>query len=178
MKRIVLIAAVAAAILVIPAMALAGGGPRTFEARLKAMNGSGVMATATLTLAGDQLTVHISESGLEAGMPHPQHVHGKMPGDVGASPTLISKCPAPSRDTDGDGLVSFAEGLPDYGAVLVSFGAPVAAGDGTLTVDETLTVDPGIDLGTRAVVIHGLTVGGQYVASMPVACGQVHAIGS
>ena len=174
MKRLPLIAAIAALVLLIPALALARA-PETYVAHLKSLNGSGVTATAWLTVDGGQVTVHIEEAGLEAGKPHPQHVHGKLPGDAGASPTLISKCPAPSRDTDGDGLVSFAEGLPDYGAVLINFGAPVANSDGTLTVDGSFATTS--DLGTRAVVIHGLTVDGTYVPSLPVACGQVHRIG-
>jgi hypothetical protein len=175
MKRLPLIAAIAALVLLIPALALARAAPETYMAELKSMNGSGVSATAWLTVDGGQVNVHIEEAGLEAGKPHPQHVHGKLPGDVGASPTLISKCPAPSRDSDGDGLVSFAEGLPDYGAVLINLGAPVANADGSLTVDGSFATTS--DLGTRAVVIHGLTVDGAYVPSLPVACGQVHRIG-
>jgi hypothetical protein len=177
MKRLVILAATAALVVGLPAIALAQGRPNTFEAQLKSLNGSGASAHAWITLDGSTLTIHMEEAGLEPGMVHPQHVHGKLPGDATASPTIISKCPAPSRDTDGDGLVSFAEGLPDYGGVLVNFGAPVAAADGTFTLDATLEVDPNIDLNSRALVIHGLTVAGAYNASLPVACGQVHAQG-
>lgn len=177
MKRLILLGAALALVLAVPALVLAGGRPTTYESTLKTLNGSGASAHARITLDGDQLTIHMEEVGLEAGMPHPQHVHGKLPGEATASPTIISKCPAPSRDTNGDGLVSFAEGLPDYGGVLVNFGAPLASPDGTFTLDTTMTVDPGIDLNSRALVIHGLTVNGAYDASMPVACGQVHQVG-
>jgi hypothetical protein len=177
MKRLIILAATAALVVALPAIALAQGRPNTFEAQLRSLNGSGASAHAWITLDGSQLTIHMEEVGLEASMPHPQHVHGKLPGEVTASPTIISKCPAPSRDTDGDGLVSFAEGLPDYGGVLVNFGAPLANADGTFTLDATLQVDPNIDLNSRALVIHGLTVDGAYNASMPVACGQVHTHG-
>lgn len=174
MRRFIILAATAALVVALPAIALAQGRPQTFEAQLKSLNGSGASAHAWLTLDGSQLTIHMDEVGLEASKPHPQHVHGKLPGETTASPTIISKCPAPSRDTDGDGLVSFAEGLPDYGGVLVNFGAPPANSDGTFTLDGTFQVDPNIDLNSRALVIHGLTIGGAYNPTMPVACGQVH----
>ncbi len=177
MRRLIILAATAALVVALPAIALAQGRPQTFEAQLHSLNGSGASAHAWLTLDGNQLTIHMEEVGLEASKIHPQHVHGKLPGDATASPTLVSKCPAPPRDTDGDGLISFAEGLPDYGGVLVNFGAPAANADGTFTLDGTFTVDPGINLNIRALVIHGLTVDGTYNPTLPVACGQVHPIG-
>lgn len=177
MKRLIVLAATAALVVALPAIALAQGRPTTYESRLKSLNDSGASAHAWIRLDGSQLTIHMEEVGLEASMPHPQHVHGKLPGEVTASPTIISKCPAPSRDTDGDGLVSFAEGLPDYGGVLVNFGAPLANADGTFTLDAVMQVDPNIDLNSRALVIHGLTVDGAYNATIPVACGQVHQVG-
>ncbi len=181
MKRLPLVVAMTAVVLLIPALALARGGPQTFVVQLASLNGSGVTASAWLTLDGTQVHVTMVERGLEASRPHPQHIHGKTAADVhngtdASADTVVSKCPAPSRDGDGDGLVSFAEGLPDYGPVMVNFGAPTANADGTFTLEGTFT-SPTSDLGIRAIVIHGMTVAGAYNASMPVACGQVHAIG-
>jgi hypothetical protein len=180
-KRLPLIVAIAALVLLIPALALARGKPTTFVANLSSLNGSGVTATAWLTLDGNQVHVTMVERGLEAG-PHPQHIHGKTSADIrngtdASSNTVVGKCPAPSRDTDGDGLISFAEGLPDYGPVMVKFGAPAANADGTFTLEGDFAT-PTTDLGIRTVVIHGMTVNGTYVAGQPVACGQVHPIGN
>jgi hypothetical protein len=179
-KRLSLIVAIAALVLLIPALALARGKPQTFVANLSPLNGSGVTATAWLTLDGDTVHVKMVERGLEAGA-HPQHIHGKTAADIhngtdASANTVVGKCPAPSRDTDGDGLVSFAEGLIDYGPVMVNFGAPAANADGSFTLEGDFTT-PTSDLGIRTVVIHGMTVDGTYVAGQPVACGQVHATG-
>jgi hypothetical protein len=142
-----------------------GDGARTIE--LAALNGSGVSGTATLSQTGDQLMVVIEAAGLEADQPHAQHIHQPEDG----SPAT---CPGPDADGDGDGVVSLEEGLPSYGPVALALEPfPSADADGVVSFDETLTVGQDLGLENDAIVLHGLTVDGEYVATLPVACGTV-----
>ncbi len=140
----------------------------TYKAKLNMLNGSGVSGMAELTLMGDQLTVSIHADGLEAGMLHPQHIHGA------SSNNGNSNCPPPSADTNGDGFVSVGEGVPFYGGVLQPLTPFTNAPDGMIDFEETYTVTESISpLQNRAIVLHGMTVNGTYDASLPVACGQI-----
>jgi hypothetical protein len=143
-----------------------------YSTQLHALNNSGVVGTASLDLRGDTLTVTIVASGLEPNQTHMQHIHAIDHGN--------STCPPPSADTDGDGIVSFAEGLPFFGPVRLPLTVsgttyPFIGASGTVTYTRTFTVDPKefLHLQTKAVVLHGLTVGGAYQPSVPVACGQI-----
>ena len=140
------------------------------------LNGSGVTGTAELILEGNDLTVTIMASGLEANSLHPQHIHGFMENKGN------STCPPPSADEDGDGLVSVAEGAPFYGGIQqalilnleddLSF--PVADEDGKIEFEMTYTVNKDITpLQNRAIVLHGMTVDGTYQVTLPVVCGQI-----
>ncbi len=151
-----------------------------------ALNGSGVSGSAELTLMGDQLTVKVNATGLEPDMVHPQHIHG-FTGNKGNS-----NCPTSAADTNDDGLVDLVEGLPSYGGVLLELYVPidefpVADANGVLTYERTFTlgetefaeegelisssdISP---LQNRTIVLHGMTVNGDYVATLPVACGQI-----
>lgn len=132
------------------------------------LNGSGVSGTAELTLVGDQLTVKVYATGLEPNMVHPQHIHGFIENNRN------STCPPASADEDGDGLVELGEGLPFYGPVLLSLTPFPTAPDGTISFEMTYTVDSSITpLQNRVIVLHGMTVEGEYVATLPVACGQI-----
>jgi hypothetical protein len=148
-----------------------------YSASLNELNGSGVSGTADLTYnASDQLlTVDISASGLEPGAPHPQHIHGRFDGGGNVADSFS---PTLADDTDGDGFVELAEGLPQYGPVLVPLTSPAGgalenfptADDGTinfsqtydLTSDATFAADFGTDgllpLENREIVLHGLTL--------------------
>jgi len=151
-------------------MTASAKGVEDFYVDLGTLNNSGVTGTAHLHLEGDQLTVTINASGLEPGKVHPQHIHGAPTNKGNAT------CPTPAADANGDGFVDVGEGLPNYGPVLLNL-LPfnTVAADGTLNFQQTFTVDPkGLGpLQNRAMVLHGLTVNGTYVASMPVACGQI-----
>lgn len=150
-------------------------GVHHYSTQLRALNGSGVSGVATMDLQGDTLTVTIHASGLEPNQTHMQHIHAIDHGN--------STCPPLSADTDGDGIISFAEGLPFFGPVrlpLTISGTtyPFIGASGTVSYTRTFTVDPQafLHLQTKAVVLHGLTVGGTYQPSVPVACGQVQVL--
>lgn len=151
-----------------------------------ALNGSGVSGSAELTLMGDQLTVKVFATGLEPNMVHPQHIHG-FTGNK-----RNSMCPTPAADTNDDGLVDLVEGLPSYGGVLLELYVPidefpVADANGVLTYERTFNLgetefeEEGelisqsdlSPLQNRTIVLHGMTVNGEYVATLPVACGQI-----
>ncbi len=151
-----------------------------------ALNGSGVSGSAELTLTGDQLTVKVNATGLEPNMVHPQHIHGF------SEDKRNSTCPTPAADTNGDGLVDLVEGLPSYGGVLLELYVPidefpVADANGVLTYERTFTLgeteftEEGelitesalSTLQNRTIVLHGMTVNGEYIATLPVACGQI-----
>lgn len=151
-----------------------------------ALNGSGVSGTAELTLSGDQLTVKVNATGLEPNMVHPQHIHGFIGNKAN------STCPTAAADTNGDGLVDLVEGLPSYGPVLLELYVPidefpVADANGVLNYERTFTLgeteftEEGelitesalSPLQNRTIVLHGMTVDGDYIATLPVACGQI-----
>ncbi len=92
----------------------------------------------------------------------------------------ISTCPPASADTDG--IVTILEGAPFYGGELLSLeNFPTADANGNLTYTKTFMLGGGdvltpAELGTlenRAIVLHGLNNDGEYVATIPVACGKI-----
>ena len=157
----------------------------TYRATLSPLNGSGARGEATLTKHGQELTVHISASGLEPGGPHLSHIHGLSQG----SAAVDSRCPTTALDSDGDGFVELAEGAVAYGPILVDFMNVDPDQDGN--VDFTTTVQLADNsavtpLNKRHIVIHGMTVGavgagtpgevnGQagYKTVLPVLCGEI-----
>lgn len=156
---------------------------KIYTAELSPLNNSGVTGTAELVLIGNELTVTINASGLEPNMVHPQHIHGFKENNRN------SKCPPPSADDDGDNFVELGEGAPFYGPVLLPLQPFPTAPDGTITFVETYNVND-LDfsvtpLQNRAIVLHGMTaeltqiVNGEtvvvngYIATLPVACGQI-----
>jgi hypothetical protein len=142
-----------------------------YTADLSALNNSGVSGTAELVLEGNELTVTINATGLVPDMVHPQHIHGFKEDNRNA------KCPPASADEDGDGLVELGEGLPFYGPVLLALDPFPTAPDGEISFVETYNVGdlefPVTPLQNRVIVLHGKNVEGEYVATLPVACGQI-----
>jgi hypothetical protein len=139
-----------------------------FTANLSSLNGSGVTGTVQLALTGDQLKVVLDAKGLEANKEHMQHVHGLSSGNA--------SCPTASADTNNDGLISFAEGLPFYGPVIVPLEPyPTANASGNVHYEQTLIVSTSTvgSLETRVIVLHGMTHEGLYDAPLPVACGRI-----
>jgi hypothetical protein len=147
--------------------------------RFTALNGSGVQGGAIVGFDDDTdtITVAISARGLEADQPHLQHIHGFPDGQDAMTPTR-------ALDTDRDGFIELAEGVPAYGPVLLNLianhangsgsdnghahdgggleGFPTAPGGEINFVEtyqlplEMLGADPMLAL--REIVLHGLTV--------------------
>jgi hypothetical protein len=156
---------------------------KTYRVDFDALNHSGVSGKAMLTLTSTTLTVKINAWGLEANKLHPQHIHGQM------DRNKQSTCPTWSADVNMDGIISLAEGLPAYGDVVLSLTpfptattngeihfehsyslAELASGTGEHMVDVNALTS---HLNKRAIVLHGMTVNGEYIATLPVACGEV-----
>lgn len=140
-----------------------------YVADLSSLNGSGATGKANLTLVGDMLTVRIEASGMTPLEVHPQHIHGF------ADTKKNSVCPPPSADTNGDGLISVAEGAPFYGAILLPLMPfPTATAAGNVTYERTFKISKDLlPLQNRTIVLHGMMVNGVYMPTLPVACGQV-----
>ena len=86
----------------------------TVEARLQAVNDSGVKGRATLTAHDDgSLTVVLRGTGYVPEQPHAQHVHGSL----GSRHFM---CPSMANDKDGDGVVTNEEGTGEYGAIFLA----------------------------------------------------------
>lgn len=160
-----------------------------YKADLGELNGSDVYGLAYLRLDGNMLESTVLGFNMTPNMVHPQHIHGF--GDDSTNST----CPPQSADTNGDGLVDLEEGGPFYGPVILSLYEPVdefpvANSWGMVTFNRTFhlgvtefeeegqnpTAETLLPLVNRAIVLHGAFVGDEYVATLPVACGQVYEI--
>ncbi|NJW51946.1 hypothetical protein [Salinimicrobium oceani] len=153
-----------------------------YKAVITELNDSNAKGLAYLKLEDNRLYTTVLASGTEANMVHPQHIHG-------FEDDRNSVCPPADADTDGDGLISLEEGGPFYGGVLLSLveedgDFPTANTWGVYTYSQSFMLGEGdlvtaeeIDpLQNRAIVLHGMTVDGSYVATLPIACGQVQMI--
>lgn len=150
-------------------------GPKAdnYVATMAPLNDSGVWASVDISIKGKTLTVSIEASGLEAGKPHPQHIHGSDNSKINAT------CPGLDADVNGDGVISVGEGLPSYGPIILPlFPFDLVDAAGNLSYTTTVTINPKSlkPFHKRTVVMHGLSVGGSYVPSLPVACGQIEEV--
>jgi hypothetical protein len=150
-----------------------------YYTQFTALNGSGVTGGAILAFDDDTdtLTVAISAQGLEANQTHIQHIHGFPNG-------MDAKTPTMAQDTDKDGYIELAEGVPTYGPVLLNLstnhdntsggdnghshsgpapGFPTSP-DGKIWFVESYQLTSTSPLGTdpmlalREVIIHGMSV--------------------
>lgn len=138
------------------------------------------------------LTVKIWADGLEANMPHPQYIHGLESDANAVCPPSPGEAGFAAADTNNDGVIDLVEGLPFYGPVMLQLFEPigefpVANSDGEVYYERTLnlgtteyqeegaipTWEDLAPLVTKTIVPHGMTFGGEYVATLPVACGQM-----
>jgi len=145
-----------------------------FRVDFDELNGSGVKARATLQMSGGNLMVTLEATGRVPEHVHPQHIHGFA--------AQTSTCPTAANDTDGDGVISFAEGSPAFGPVQVDlqpYPTPSnSAGATTYRMTFLASQIPfsASDLTQKTMVLHGDFISGAYVASLPVACGRVQAV--
>ena len=144
---------------------------REYEVKLYPLNGSGVYGEAEITIKGTNVfKISLEADGLEANKLHPQHIHGLTDSIENAS------CPDISADVDGDGLISVGEGLPFYGPIVLPLTPfDLVVDNGELDYDAKFTINPESvqPIGKRTIVLHGMTVNGQYIASLPIACGTI-----
>lgn len=136
-----------------------------FEASLNALNNSGVNGWATVVRQGNTINVSVNATGLLPNAPHAMHIHGMIEG-------VADRCPPPSADTNGDGLISTPEGQPFYGEILVSLTTTgdtspssslavdrfPTASNGSLVYNRTFTVDPAVanQVSEFQIVVHGI----------------------
>ena len=120
---------------------------------------------ALVSVDGDQVIVRIEANGVSASLVHAQHIHGELDTD--------GECPGIEADADGDGIISTAEGVGQYGSVKVALTTdgdttadsalalerfPVAEADGTYVYERTFEVDADVtaNVARWVVIVHGV----------------------
>jgi hypothetical protein len=83
----------------------------------QADGGSNARGSAKLVRRGSRVQVVVNARGVSPRLPHAMHIQGKEAAGE------IARCPGADRRDDivDDSLIETAEGLDDYGPVLVSF---------------------------------------------------------
>lgn len=187
--------------------ALAQDGDATYRALLSPLNaqvvGSQTAGEAIFTVAGDDLTIHVTVSGAPPSIAHLQHFHGFKEG------MQKSECPTARSDTNGDGIIDLIETEPLAGITMVPFHDdpvsmeivrdtyPTADDKGSYTYEKSVSLKaledafaaqfPGqeLDLTRRVVFVHGVPASTELpdsVASLgdipaqitlPIACGAI-----
>lgn len=84
----------------------------TVQAKLRQLNRSGASGKAQVRVKGNKLDVQFQARGLLANAPHAVHIHyGEQ---------ARHECPTRADDTNKDGRLTTLEGVPAYGAIVVS----------------------------------------------------------
>lgn len=137
--------------------ASAGSRASDFSADLAPLNKAGAEGSVQLHEKGTHLDVHLTVTGLDGGV-HVAHIHGIKQAE--------NECPSLAADTNTDGLVDFAEGLPFYGPVQVTLSNGTSDTGTSLDYTRTYThLDGGDgiaslgDLDQYAIVVHGVDLG-------------------
>lgn len=134
--------------------------------------GSNASGRAKLALSGQTLRVSLKAAGVSPGLPHAAHIHGKNHPE-------LALCPGADRRAGGvsDALIETADGLADYGPILVSFTTsgdtspmsglalgrmPVARGNGKLAYQRSIDVPAEVrdHLDEKHIVVHGHDIDG------------------
>lgn len=127
-------------------------------------------ALTSVSIDGNQMTIRIEANGMAPELPHAQHIHGE-PGVAGSCPAIAE------ADADGDGVISTAEGVGQYGTVKVSLTTegdtspdsalavdrfPVAGADGTYVYERTIEIDEDVaaNIADWVVITHGVDLDG------------------
>lgn len=169
-RAVIATAAAAAAITagVAAQPAAASNGAVVDHGTLVALNHSGVHGVVTLVERAGKLRVNLNVHGLEAGKLHVHHIHGFGDGTQAGCPDMSL--------AGADGVLSFAEGLPVYGPVVITLGKDVTPGSHLAYSRTFATTDAGApetSLGAfdqYVVVVHGMTNAGSFDPTEPVAC--------
>lgn len=152
----------------------------TYRAKLMGLNnsvtGSDASGDVEITISGDDLSIHISVTGVPPDMMHLQHFHG-FP-----APGKAATCATMDQDANGDGIIDLIETEPVSGTTMVPFHDdpvsmevvndtyPKSDATGAYTYDKTVSLkaleaafakafpdtNGDLALGTRVVYIHGI----------------------
>ncbi len=152
--------------LILPGVASAHAGAHVYRVDLDPLNESGVDGHAVVIEKGDTLKVIIRAKGLVPNMLHPQHIHGFV------DTMQDAVCP-PMSAAGEDGLLTLVEGLPFYGPVVVPLTPFPMADNGTIEYVQTFEDVAIEDLENFVIVLHGKFVNGEYIPTLPVACGEI-----
>lgn len=138
-----------------------------YTAKIQPINSSGVQGDATVTVAGTDLQVEISATGMVPGQVHAMHIHGMPGGQASTCPVTVKGVITPEPKAESS-----------YGHVLDPLSPfPTASAAGEITFNGsvgTSSAVPGtavLPLDGKAIVLHGLMVNGKYDPSVPVGCG-------
>lgn len=142
---------------------------------LTELNDSGVHGVVVMVERAGRLRVNLVAIGLEPRRLHVHHIHGFGDGTQAG-------CPDMSLAGD-DGVLSFAEGLPVYGPVVITLGQDVTR-HRHLAYSRTFTTTdagaPETSLGAfdqYVVVVHGMTNSSGFEPTQPVACAVIRSLG-
>jgi len=159
---------------------------------LASLNNSGANGFASIIHMDNKLKVKIWADGLVPNMVHPQHIHGLVSDANATCPPSPGEAGFSAADTNSDGVIDLVEGLPFYGPVLLELYEPidefpVANAEGEIYFERTFTLgevefeeegavptwEELAPLVNRTIVLHELFFEDEYVATLPVACGQI-----
>ena len=154
-----------------------GDDAQVYKACLSTLNESGALGFAYFRLDDNMLQTTVLATGVEPGKAHLQHIHGLDSGNA--------TCP-PEEASGDDDWITLAEGIPYYGGVKLALTQedgtfPTADASGSYIYNRTFTLGEGeiisvAELGAledQAVVVHGMQVGEEYIATLPVACAEL-----
>lgn len=144
-----------------------GRAPR-FEADLDPLNADG-QGRARLRERAGELVVKLRAEDLDDGI-HIAHLHGRR--------QLENECPDLSFDGDRNGFVDLIEGLPAYGPVQITLSDGMNDRGTEIEYTRTFTLLDGGDalselgdLSQYAIVVHGVDLNGDGLATNPNAGG-------